>query len=87
MLTIYGTKQCRFCVECKSAFDEQGVDYTFVELLDDLQILKKFINVRHTKPVYDGIHRSGKLGIPLIKTEEGIYTRDWKQFLPENDKN
>ena len=54
MLTIYGTKQCRFCVECKSAFDEQG---------------------------------SGKLGIPLIKTEEGIYTRDWKQFLPENDKN
>ena len=87
MLTIYGTKQCRFCVERKSAFDEQGVDYTFVELLDDLQILKKFINVRDTNPVYDGIQGSGKLGIPLIKTEEGIYTRDWKQFLPENDKN
>ena len=87
MLTIYGTKQCRFCVECKSAFDEQGVDYTFVELLDDLQILKKFINVRDTNPVYDGIQGSVKLGFPLIKTEEGIYTRDWKQFLPENDKN
>ena len=60
MLTIYGTKQCRFCVECKSAFDEQGVDYTFVELLDDLQILKKFINVRDTNPVYDGI-QAGRL--------------------------
>lgn len=87
MLTIYGTKQCRFCVECKSAFDTQGVEYTFVELLDDLQLLKKFINVRDTNPVYEGIQGSGKLGIPLIKTEEGTYTRDWKQFLPENNKN
>lgn len=82
MLTIYGTKQCRFCVACKKAFDEQGVKYEFVELLDDLQLLKKFINIRDTNPVYDGIQGSGKLGIPLIMTEEGKYTREWEQFLP-----
>lgn len=86
MLTIYGTKQCRFCVECKSAFDAQGVSYNFVELLDDLQVLKRFIHIRDTNPVYEGIQGSGKLGIPLIETEDGVYTRDWKQFLPEHDK-
>lgn len=83
MLTIYGTNQCRFCVECKKEFDKQGVKYEFVELLDDLQLLKKFINIRDTNPVYEGIQGSGKLGIPLIMTEEGEYTRDWKQFLSD----
>lgn len=83
MLKIYGTNQCRFCVECKNAFDEQNVAYEFVELLDDLQLLKQFINIRDTNPVYEGIQGTGKLGIPLIQTESGEYTREWKQFLPK----
>lgn len=83
MLKIYGTNQCRFCVECKKAFDEQNVAYEFVELLDDLQLLKQFINIRDTNPVYEGIQGTGKLGIPLIQTEDGEYTREWKQFLPK----
>lgn len=86
MITIYGTNQCRYCVACKEAYDTQRVEYEFVELLDDLQLLKQYINLRDTLEIYEGIQGTGKLGIPLIKCDDE-YTRDWKKYLPKRLDN
>jgi glutaredoxin-related protein len=69
MLKIYGTMQCKDCVECVAAYQDKGVSYEFLEFHESLVNLKEFLLLRDTNPVFAELRGSGKIGIPCIVTE------------------
>ena len=81
MLKIYGTMQCKDCVECVEAFRENGVSYEFLEFSDSLAYLKEFLAIRDRNDVFAEIRGSDKIGIPCLVCDDGEVTLDWKKFV------
>ena len=81
MLKIYGTMQCKDCVECVEAFRANGVSYEFLEFSDSLAYLKEFLVIRDHNDVFAEIRGSVKIGIPCLVCDDGEVTLDWKKFV------
>ena len=50
MFKIYGSAKCPDCINCKANFDEYKIEYEFIEILDNLQNLKRFLHYRDNPP-------------------------------------
>lgn len=80
MLKIYGSMLCPDCVKCREDLDRAGVEYAYLDFSEDLKNLKEFLKLRE-EPLFDGIRREGKIGIPCIQREDGTITLDWEEFM------
>lgn len=81
MLKVYGSMLCPDCVECRAAFDEHGIVYTFLDFNDSLLHLKAFLAIRDEDLLFQDVRENGKIGIPCIVGEDGSVSLDWKSFL------
>ena len=77
-MRIFGSMLCLDCVECCKDLDAAGTSYVFLDFADDLKNLKEFLKLRDTEPVFDGVKREGKIGIPCIVHSDGTVTLTWK---------
>lgn len=77
-MVIYGSMLCPDCVECRRDLDAAGKVYTFCDFSDDMAYLKAFLKIRDQDPIFDGVKKQGKIGIPCIVHEDGTVTLDWK---------
>ena len=84
-VVLYGTAECPPCAETKKRFEEEGVRYTYVDVLENLDCLAKFMNLRDAHPdVYEEIREHGYVGIPTVVVDDThIYVKD----LPNQDIN
>lgn len=84
MFIIYGSEKCPDCVNCKANFDKYKIEYQFVEVLESLKNLKKFLHYRDTrKDVFDRLIKIGDIGLPAIVDENDNVFTDWETYLKE----
>lgn len=80
MLTIYGSRLCKHCRACLAAYDEEQIEYTFLDFGEELSNLKAFLKLRDGNPLFDEARKEGRIGIPCIVTPTGEVTQDWRSF-------
>ena len=80
-MKIYGSKLCGDCTECKEELDKAGIDYSFLDITEELQNLKDFLKIRDTNPIFQEVKENGGIGIPCILKDNGDVTLDWTELV------
>lgn len=80
-ITVYGSNLCPGTMDFINTLTRNHIMPSFVNVTGSIGLLKEFINFRDTNPVYDDIRGTGRIGFPLIKLEDGTYTRDVNAVL------
>lgn len=80
-ITVYGSNVCPGTLRFLSVLTENGVMPNFVNVTGSIGLLKEFVTFRDTSPLYDGTRGTGAIGFPLVKLEDGTYTRDLNGVL------
>lgn len=75
-ITVYGSNVCPGTLRFLAILTENGVMPNFVNVTGSIGLLKEFMTFRDTSSLYDGVRGSGAIGFPLVKLEDGTYTRD-----------
>lgn len=81
MITVYGSNICPGTLNFLRILTENHVMPNFVNVTGSIALLKEFVTIRDTNPVFDGVRGSGAIGFPLIKLEDGTFTRDMNAVL------
>lgn len=84
MLKVYGSKLCPNCAACRYNLDRQNAAYEFIDILESLGNLKAMLKYRDASPLFDGAKAAGKIGIPVLETDDGAITLDWEGYLKEH---
>lgn len=80
-MTVYGSNVCPRTLRFLAILTENGVMPNFVNVTGSIGLLKEFITLRDTSPLYDSVRGSGSVGFPLVQLEDGAYTRDVNSVL------
>ncbi len=84
MFKVYGSIKCPDCINCKANFDEYKIEYEFIDVLDSLKNLKKFLHYRDNHPeVFERLIKIGDIGLPAIVDENDKVFTDWETYLKE----
>ena len=82
MFKIYGSAKCPDCINCKANFDEYKIEYEFIEILDNLKNLKRFLYYRDNYPkIFNRLIEIGDIGVPAIVDEDDNVFTDWESYL------
>lgn len=72
-IIVYGSSECPPCVRTKELLCEEKIHYGFVDVLQSLAHLKKFMNVRDANPdLYKEVIENGGVGIPTVVIDDEI---------------
>ena len=83
MLKIYSSMHCPDCRECKENFDANGIEYTIVDINENMKNLKEFLKLRDGLPAFAEVKAMGAVGIPALVREDGSVFFDWEGYLGE----
>lgn len=81
MITVYGSNVCPGTLRTLQILTENGVMPAFMNVTGSITLLKEFITFRDTSPLFDDLRGTGAIGFPLLKLEDGTYTRDVNAVL------
>lgn len=82
-IKVYGSNVCPATMRFVSLLTENGIMPQFINVTGSINLLKEFVTFRDTSPLYDGVRGSGAIGFPLIRLEDGTWTRDVNQVLSD----
>ncbi len=82
-IKVYGSNVCPATMRFVSLLTENGIMPQFINVTGSINLLKEFMTFRDTSPLYDGVRGSGAIGFPLIRLEDGTWTRDVNQVLSD----
>ena len=82
-IKVYGSNVCPGTMRFLSILTANGVMPDFVNVTGSIGLLKEFLLVRDTDPVFEDVRGSGRVGFPLIQLEDGSYTRDVNKVLED----
>lgn len=82
-IKVYGSNVCPATMRFLTILTENGVMPQFVNVTGSVNLLKEFILLRDTSPLYDNARGTGTIGFPLIQLEDGTYTRDANKVLAD----
>lgn len=85
MLKVYGSDLCPDCRECKFNFDQNNVEYEYVDINEKLHDLAEFLKLRDSLPVFDHTKEVHQIGIPTLVDEDGTVFLDWEGYLKERN--
>lgn len=68
------------CPDCRIAVErakEEGLEFEFHDILENLQDMRQFLKIREGHPeIYDELRKDGKAGIPVFVLPDGSVTVD-----------
>ena len=82
-IKVYGSNVCPATMRFVSLLTENGIMPQFINVTGSINLLKEFVTFRDTSSLYDGVRGSGAIGFPLIRLEDGTWTRDVNQVLSD----
>lgn len=82
-IKVYGSNVCPATMRFVFLLTENGIMPQFINVTGSINLLKEFVTFRDTSPLYDGVRGSGAIGFPLIRLEDGTWTRDVNQVLSD----
>lgn len=73
MIKIYGMNTCP---HCQTVYRQVKGDnrYEIMEIGGHVSVLKEFLRLRDSSPVFDEARRKGQVGIPCFVLEDGTVT-------------
>ena len=80
-MKVYGSNTCPGTLNFLRILTENGIMPDYVNVTGSIGLLKEFTMLRDTLPIYDEISGSGRVGFPLIQTDDGEYTLDANAVL------
>ena len=81
MLKVYGSKMCSDCRECRANFDDNGIEYEFIDINERLHNLSEFLKLRDKYSVFDQCREAGDIGLPALVKEDGEVFLDWEDYM------
>lgn len=73
MIKIYGMKSCPDCVAVDKQVEGDS-RYQVIDIGEHVSLLKEFLRLRDTNPVFDEVRKKGYAGIPCFVLEDGTVT-------------
>lgn len=73
MIKIYGMKSCPDCVAVDKQVEGDS-RYQVIDIGEHVGLLKEFLRLRDTNPVFDEAKKKGYAGIPCFVLEDGTVT-------------
>lgn len=67
----------------KEFLSENGVDFAFFDISQDLGALKRFLKIRETNSIYDPVKEKGGIGIPTVIIDNKVMIDFEKEKLLE----
>ena len=78
MLKVYGSHLCSGCREAKEKLDNEGIEYEFLDITENLSYLKEFLKFRDNLDIYDEMKEIGRIGIPTFVYDDGTISLEYK---------
>ena len=75
-MNIDGMKTCGDCVAMQAEFDEKQIPYEFIEITDSVPLMKEFLILRDTDPVFEEVRKEHRIGVPCFVLSTGKLTLD-----------
>lgn len=82
-MKIYGSLLCPDCIACKEAFDQCGITYDFIDILNSLSNLKEFLALRDNDSLFEDVKKGNSIGIPCCIEGDDMFL-DWAGYLKEH---
>lgn len=74
-VVIYGTMECPDTVQAKELFDKEGIRHAYIDVLQSMVNLKRFLNIRDANPdVFADTVANRGIGVPAIVVDNEVYT-------------
>lgn len=80
---LYGSKHWPGCGPVKEFLDKNNVEYTYVDITENMKNLKEFLKIRDTHDAYKGIRGRAMVGIPMLKIGEEVMLGPSEEKLME----
>ena len=76
MFKVYGSNICIDCRNYKAIQKSRGFEAEYLEITENTTLLKEFLEIRDTDPIFDPVREHHGIGIPLFVREDGTKTFD-----------
>ena len=80
-MKVYGAEICPDCRDFKALMAQRGFEVEYVEITDDTQSLRAFLQLRDQAAVFDEVRARGGIGIPAFVSDAGEVTLDLNTAL------
>ena len=67
----YGSRHCPDSAPAKEILSENGVQYLYLDITENMLNLKRFLKYRDNAPEFKEIKEAGRVGLPCIVIEKG----------------
>lgn len=74
MIKIYGMPTCPDCVDIKKQIEKRENEFEYIDIGSHVRLLKEFLCIRDTNPIFDEAKKNGAAGIPCFVREDGTVT-------------
>lgn len=75
-MKVYGADICIDCRNYKAIQKARGFEAEYINIIEDTTILKEFLKIRDTAPLFEEVREHNGIGIPLFVKEDGTMTFD-----------
>lgn len=75
-MKVYGMKTCGDCIVMQAEFDEKKIPYEFIEITESVPLMKEFLTLRDTDPVFEEVRKEHRIGVPCFVLSTGRLTLD-----------
>lgn len=76
MFKVYGSNICIDCRNYKAIQENRRFEAEYLEITESTDILKEFLEIRDTDPIFEAVRERHGIGIPLFVNEDGTKTFD-----------
>ena len=80
-IKVYGSNTCPGTLRYLQVLTQNGVMPVFVNVTGSIALLKEFVKLRDTHPIFEELRGTDRVGFPVIQLEDGTYTRDVNSVL------
>ena len=82
-IRLMGSHLCQDTLYALIKLKDEKVDIEFCNLSTNFPVLKEFMTLRETDPMFDEVNGRGGLGIPLFILEDGTRTLSLERVLDQ----
>lgn len=75
-MKVYGADICIHCRNYKAIQKARGFEAEYIDIIENTTVLKEFLKIRDTSPLFDEVKERNGIGIPLFVREDGTMTHD-----------
>lgn len=75
-MKLIGTPLCIHCDEAQEYLKQEGIDYEYFNLTEDIYKLKDFLRIRDSRNEFDSKKQDNKVAVPCFYFEDDYITFD-----------